>query len=56
MSRATGGAFTHRVEVDPWVVPFVQLMIRLGACTAARPRSLQAVVDFVSTAGTRELP
>ncbi len=52
----SGGAFTVRVAVDPWVVPYVQLMIRMGACTASRPRSLQAVVDFVSQAGTRELP
>lgn len=52
----TGGAYTVRIEALPWVLPYVRLMIRLGACTAARPRSLQAVVDFVSTEGTRVLP
>lgn len=52
----SGGAFTIRVEALPWVLPYVRLMIRLGACSATRPRSLQAVVDFVSAEGTREFP
>lgn len=47
------GASSISVQVEPWVVPYVQLMIRLGACATKRPRSLQAVVDFVSTEGTR---
>lgn len=52
----SGGAFTVRIEALPWVPPYVRLMIRLGACSASRPRSLQAVVDFVSAEGARELP
>lgn len=50
----SGGAYVIRLNVDPWVRPFVACMTRMGFAGGAGNKFRQSVVDFVCANGLRQ--
>lgn len=50
-----GGASVLRLQVEPWVQPFVACMTRMGVAGGAGAKYRQAMVDFVCANGLRTL-